>query len=53
MPHGFKNGKVVFILLTDIVTSHMGLITIDVRGVGLELIPKCSFLVFKPENLIE
>ena len=39
-----NNGKVVLILLTEFIIFYIGLIVIDIRGLGLELIPDYELL---------
>ena len=39
-PIGSNSGKVVFTLLIEVIILHIELITINVRGFDVELIPK-------------
>lgn len=48
-PDGFSGSKIVFKLLTKVVTFYIELTTIDIREPGLELI----FLVFEPERIVK
>ncbi len=39
-PGGLRGGKIVLKLLTEIVTLHVGLIIIEIKGHELEFIPR-------------
>ncbi len=40
---GFAGGKMVFILLAEVIALYVKPTTVDVRGLGLELVSRSSF----------
>lgn len=47
---GSSSGKIVFTLLTKVIAFHIESIAIDIRKLGLELIPKSSFFCLGLED---